>query len=263
MIVYVIVNFFVSSFTNIDFLAGEDKAELSDGDQEKVELSVIQPAPVTSGLPAAEVPFPETLPLNSPPIALLPLGTTLVLSDPSTLRIIPSCTIITSKKEINISHPKTILSQPSSDKTSFRKPNASKKIQVATLSPSPSVNKRKVRRNKEPATATISVPICSPPDGFSVPSSPPVSINQGSLPEFGWLGNKNPSYWASIGKALIEEGLQKAIRSNASAKGATAPQILTCKDFFAIRKQKRKEQLNHQPEIAVRAKSEPTQYWVN
>lgn len=116
------------------------------------------------------MPFPETLPLNSPLIALLPLGTTLVLTDPSTLRIIPSRTISTSTKETEISHPEPILSQPSSDKnsvadsfkTSFRKPNATKETQGATLPPSPAVNKRKLRSYKKTATATVTIPKSSP-----------------------------------------------------------------------------------------------------
>lgn len=255
-------------------LTGEDKTESSDEDQEKVE----SPAPVISGLPEAAMPFPETLPLNSPLIALLPLGTTLVLTDPSTLRIIPSRTVSTSTKETEIPHPKSILSQPStsdknsvadSSKTSFRKPNATKKIQWATLPSSPSVNKRKLRSNKKPATAAVSVPKSSPSmDGFAIPQSPSVYLNQRSLREFEGVGNQKPSYWESIGEALIEEGLKKAFRSNPSAKigdnsisvtpisqmvtgakQAATPQVLTCKDFFALRKQKRKEQLNHEPQI--------------
>lgn len=255
----------------MDLLTGEDKTVSSDEDQEKVESPVQQPAPVISGLPEAAMPFPETLPLNSPLIALLPVGTTLVLTDPSTLRIIPPSSILTSTKETEIPHPKPILSQPSSDKnsvadsskTSLRKPNATKKIQWATLPSSPPVNKRKLRSNKKPAT--VSVPKSSPSvDEFAIPQSPSVYINQRSLNEFGGVGNQKPSYWESIGEALIEEGLKKAFHSSAkigdnsisvtplsqmvtgAKKAATTP-VLTCKDFFALRKQKRKEQ--HKPQI--------------
>lgn len=258
--------YFLLTFNNIDLLTGEDKTVSSDEDQEKVESPVQQPAPVISGLPEAAMPFPETLPLNSPLIALLPVGTTLVLTDPSTLRIIPPRSILTSTKETEIPHPKPILSQPSSDKnsvadsskTSLRKPNATKKIQWATLPSSPRVNKRKLRSNKKPAT--VSVPKSSPSvDEFAIPQSPSLYINQRSLHEFGEVGNEKSSYWESIGEALIEEGLKKAFHSSAKigdnsisatpisqmvtgATKAATPQVLTCKDFFALRKQKRKEQ---------------------
>ncbi|XP_046453158.1 uncharacterized protein LOC124200857 isoform X2 [Daphnia pulex] len=246
----------------------EDKTVSSDEDQEKVESPVQEPAPVISRLPDAAMPFPETLPLNSPLIALLPVGTTLVLTDPSTLRIIPPPTALTSTKETEVPHPKPILSQPSSDKnsvadsskTSFRKPKATKKIQWATLPSSPPVNKRKLRSKKKPATATVSVPKSTPSvDEFAIPQSPSVYLNQRSLHEYGAVGNQKPSYWQSIGDALIEEGLKKAYHSSAKigdnsisatpisqmvtgATKAATPQVLTCKDFFALRKQKRKEQ---------------------
>ena len=273
------------------------------------------------------MPLPETLSLYSPQIALLPLGTTLVLSGPSTLRIIPQCTTSTSSVEVENNHPKCFPSPPSSSeisvvaespktsiqkpatskktriatsctistpvieiksnhpkffpsppsngktsveaessKTSNKKPDTSKKIQIATsctistpiivlknLYPKPStsssaensvvadssttsfikpdtyMNTRKRLRESQ-ATATILAPkTSSSADGFAVPPSPSNDFkNHTTIPEFGILvGNQNRSYWNSIGEALIKEGIQKAIRSNTSAAVGDNPISVT------------------------------------
>ena len=328
MIVKDNVNIFVSSVIKISKLfIGEDKAESSDENQEKADSSGQQPAPVLSRLSAPAMPLPETLSLYSPQIALLPLGTTLVLSGPSTLRIIPQCTTSTSSVEVENTHPRCIPSPPpsaeisvvaespktsihkpgtskktriatsctistpiigiknnhpkcfpspsssaeisvvaESSKTSNKKPDTSKKIQIATsctisrpiivlknLYPKPStsssaensvvadssttsfikpdtyMNTRKRLRESQ-ATATILAPkTSSSADGFAVPPSPSNDFkNHTTIPEFGILvGNQNRSYWNSIGEALIKEGIQKAILSNTSAAVGDNPISVT------------------------------------
>ena len=313
MIVKDNVNIFVSSVIKISKLfIGEDKAESSDENQEKADSSGQQPAPVLSRLSAPAMPLPETLSLYSPQIALLPLGTTLVLSGPSTLRIIPQCTTSTSSVEVENTHPRCIPSPPpsaeisvvaESSKTSNKKPDTSKKIQIATsctistpiivlknlypklstsssaensvvadssttsfIKPDTYMNTRKRLRESQ-ATATILAPkTSSSADGFAVPPSPSNDFkNHTTIPEFGILvGNQNRSYWNSIGEALIKEGIQKAILSNTSAavgdnpisvtrpksakvrgvkKTAVPPVIMTCEEYFALRKRKREEKL--------------------
>lgn len=241
--------------------------------EDNVEPPVQQSPVLTPELPET---LPETLPLTSPLIALLPLGTTLILSDSQTVRIIPPNlnSISTSVKGSGTISPKVSLPPVASESAATN----SSSVTPLRHDTNSSLNSVKCTKNEKSISCSSLIrKILSPrPDGFAVPSRP--SAYEDQIPQF-LFGTENckRSYWASIGQAIIEEGLQRAkllqpcqvsppikknpVRSTRKKwvlkKNRCAPKpptptvsaVLTCKDYFALRKKRRQQQQNSESSV--------------
>ncbi|KAI9554373.1 hypothetical protein GHT06_019645 [Daphnia sinensis] len=229
----------------------------------------------TSGQKSPEMlrePEPHSLPL----ITLLPCGTTLVISDSETLTI--------SSSNINSSITPVRRRETISPKVSLPPipdlPEVTDLSSVASLSPNAatSLNCSKFEKCTKsiPGSPPIRRILLPKTDGFAVPRFLPAYEGQVSLAPFGTVYRKR-SYWESIGQTIIEEGLQRAMLSHPCRSSGTieehpvratrkksvpkrfqdavgpsspAPAIrLTCKDYFALRKQLRQQLLFNQPSV--------------
>ncbi|XP_045030104.1 uncharacterized protein LOC116922522 isoform X4 [Daphnia magna] len=243
--------------------------------EEKTESPVQQSLALTLESPETlREPQPHSLPL----ITLLPCGTTLVLSDSQIITIISSNinSSITPVRRSETISPKVSL-PPVTDLSQLTDLSS-----VAFLSPKAvtSLNSTKFEQCAKsiPGSTPIRRILLPKTDGFTVPRFLPGYEGQVSLAPFGTV-NRKRSYWASIGQAIIEEGLKKAMLAHACPTSGMVEETpvrvtekrrkhvpkrfqdvlrppsptttvqLTCKDYFALRKQRRQQQLFSQSSV--------------